>query len=314
MSRFLFYIFVVYLKLVYAKSGFLDNAATANADFTPCSQNTSTATLRIVLVIDTSTNMGSTNLRQIGLSLSSELSEYTISNKTLDTVCADTYCWNASNSVSYNSNVAIVTYSDTYTLVGDFSDFASNADVNSALLSLKPSSSNSVNGLIGALKLAYNLSDVSDPVPFKKSLAVLWFPASVKNLTLFEVAIGGRTAMYREELVAVNYNPNDRNLTNMLNQLEIPYIFNKTQPNIYDNIHWALLQLNCHCGFNVEFQPKVYNKKINQWEKTADCFIFKVTKEDTKFCQNHPEIAIDSDVKFSAMQEAGHGKGCTKGL
>lgn len=48
--------------------------------------------------------------------------------------------------------------------------------------------------------------------------------------------------MYREELVAVNYNPNDRNLTNMLNQLEIPYIFNKTQPNIYDHIHWALLQ------------------------------------------------------------------------
>uniref|UniRef100_A0A914EI52 VWFA domain-containing protein n=1 Tax=Acrobeloides nanus TaxID=290746 RepID=A0A914EI52_9BILA len=83
--------------------------------------------------------MGASNLRQLSLSLSSEFSQIPIGPN--------------------STRIAIITYSDTATVVADLRELNSSADVSKALLSLKVSNSSSAAGINDAMLFAHGVAD-----------------------------------------------------------------------------------------------------------------------------------------------------------
>lgn len=88
---------------------------------TPCANNVSSAWLDIILLIDTSSNMGDANVKRITTSMASEFSKWSLST----------------GDVLYTSRIAVITYASYYHVVGYLDTYSSSAQLASALLSIK---------------------------------------------------------------------------------------------------------------------------------------------------------------------------------
>uniref|UniRef100_A0A914DKP7 VWFA domain-containing protein n=1 Tax=Acrobeloides nanus TaxID=290746 RepID=A0A914DKP7_9BILA len=102
---------------------------------TLCSSNVTNAYVDIYLVFDLSSNTDANKLRQVTLSLASELSKLQIAQ------------YNDQGEVWHRSRVSIITYASTANLVGNITQYNSLSEVTSALLSLQVSNDPSTYGL-----------------------------------------------------------------------------------------------------------------------------------------------------------------------
>uniref|UniRef100_A0A914D495 VWFA domain-containing protein n=1 Tax=Acrobeloides nanus TaxID=290746 RepID=A0A914D495_9BILA len=102
-------------------------------DNPPCATNASTAFVDVILVIDTSINMGSSNLRKIGNTVSLILSKFTIGNM-------------VDIRQGYrNTRVAVVTYDATAKIVANYTDINSISDLTNVLNGVSASNSQQAN-------------------------------------------------------------------------------------------------------------------------------------------------------------------------
>uniref|UniRef100_A0A914C8B0 VWFA domain-containing protein n=1 Tax=Acrobeloides nanus TaxID=290746 RepID=A0A914C8B0_9BILA len=98
-----------------------------------CSTNASTAYLDIILMIDTSANMGSINLRKISTTMSLIMPKFTIGNN-----------WNISQGYR-NTRISVVTYDTNAKIVANFTDINSIGDLSNILNTLTASNSQEAN-------------------------------------------------------------------------------------------------------------------------------------------------------------------------
>uniref|UniRef100_A0A914CVU3 VWFA domain-containing protein n=1 Tax=Acrobeloides nanus TaxID=290746 RepID=A0A914CVU3_9BILA len=113
--------------------------------------------------------MGAANLRQIGLSLSSELTTVPIAG--LDD--------------PHTSRVSIITYDETVNVKANFTELNSHADVSNVLLSLKVSNSSSAAGIEDAFWAAETMMidcwiDTNEDCGINRQQAFVFIGASMK--------------------------------------------------------------------------------------------------------------------------------------
>uniref|UniRef100_A0A914ENT4 VWFA domain-containing protein n=1 Tax=Acrobeloides nanus TaxID=290746 RepID=A0A914ENT4_9BILA len=102
-------------------------------DNPPCSTNASSAYIDIILVIDTSLNMGTSNLRKISTTLSLILPKFTIGQQVDITQ-------------GYrNTRIAVVTFDAQATIAANFTDINSIGDLTKLLNGLSSSNSQEAN-------------------------------------------------------------------------------------------------------------------------------------------------------------------------
>uniref|UniRef100_A0A914CT56 VWFA domain-containing protein n=1 Tax=Acrobeloides nanus TaxID=290746 RepID=A0A914CT56_9BILA len=102
-------------------------------DTPPCSTNASSAYVDIILVIDTSANMGTANLRKISTTLLLVLSKFTIGQQ-----------YDITQGFR-NTRIAVVTYGSQATIAANYTDINSFNDLSTVLNSLSASNSQDAN-------------------------------------------------------------------------------------------------------------------------------------------------------------------------
>uniref|UniRef100_A0A914CCV5 VWFA domain-containing protein n=1 Tax=Acrobeloides nanus TaxID=290746 RepID=A0A914CCV5_9BILA len=102
-------------------------------DAPPCSMNASSAYVDIILVIDTSANMGTANLRKISTTLSLVLPKFTIGQQ-IDITQG-----------FRNTRIAVVTYGSQATIAANYIDINSVNDLSNVLTGLSASNSQEAN-------------------------------------------------------------------------------------------------------------------------------------------------------------------------
>ena len=98
-----------------------------------CSTNASAAWVDVVLLIDTSSNMGSANLRKISTVVSLVMSKFTIGNRA-----------NISAG-EHNTRVAVITYDHEARIVANFTDINSLGDLSTVLNKIQVSNTANAN-------------------------------------------------------------------------------------------------------------------------------------------------------------------------
>uniref|UniRef100_A0A914CFY9 Uncharacterized protein n=1 Tax=Acrobeloides nanus TaxID=290746 RepID=A0A914CFY9_9BILA len=238
------------------------NVADFNYVATPCSSNTSSAWLDIILLIDNSATMGNASLRQIGLSLSSEFSQYTIGPYG-----------------SSASRVAIVTYNAGANLIGDFNALSTIQKITAALTSIRQTNVVQIEyGLYDALEIARDMAQLAyeqctsengfyhQPNP----AAVVLFGAQAPFVdSIDKITQVANQLKSWANLITVNYNVNSVDLTNFLNSIATPYMNLSVSKTLYDDLEFNLMQTNCFCDFGP--QLSAFDPVKNRVVKYAEC-------------------------------------------
>uniref|UniRef100_A0A914EF55 C-type lectin n=1 Tax=Acrobeloides nanus TaxID=290746 RepID=A0A914EF55_9BILA len=255
---------------------------------TPCATDTKKAWLDIAIVLDVSTTMGAANVKQIGLSLASELSNYAFG--TYDQL--------------FTSRVGIITYTSQANVIGDFYQWNNFTEISSALVSLKASTNDSsAKGLTNAMKQALKwigLDEDGDSSSFREPIVIL-IAASLKDVNV-QVLQNQSQNLNVRNLITVNWNPSDANLTKVLNEIAAPsFNVSKSDKTVYADISWALLQANCFC---ITAQLSVYDKAKKRIQKYADCYLLnqwdgiEPTRTAMEMCdEGYWNVAITSNIK-----------------
>uniref|UniRef100_A0A914EKF4 VWFA domain-containing protein n=1 Tax=Acrobeloides nanus TaxID=290746 RepID=A0A914EKF4_9BILA len=235
---------------------------------TLCSSNVTNAYVDIYLIFDLSSNTDANKLRQITLSLASELSQLQIAQ------------YNDQGQVWHRSRVSIITYASTSNAVGNITTYNSLSDVTSALLSLKVSNDSSTNGLNAALQLAYIMNQMTlSNIGWHRNPLYIIFSSSINGMdTALITKYTNFNACWFNfkscagSLSTVNMNPKDSALTSFLSSFMTPSMnFSATDPNLYKNLEWAISQANCECG---TYQNFAFDTTTQRWTLYADCYDF----------------------------------------
>uniref|UniRef100_A0A914DBL2 C-type lectin n=1 Tax=Acrobeloides nanus TaxID=290746 RepID=A0A914DBL2_9BILA len=272
------------------------------SDNAQCSTNASSAYFDVILVIDTSVNMGASNLRKISTTLSLSLSKFPIGNQ-IDIAQGQR-----------NVRIAVVTFDNQATIVANYSDINSVNDLTRILNGVTASNmqgGNLAEGLNKAFYIQTNCTDVltngcAEGFYYMRPTAMLIFAAYVDPSGVQNVTELVNIADFFDDgtPITVNFNTANQGLTNMLNMITFnPYVnasmynFMGSSGTLTRDLEWAMLQANCYCGDDWGTNTYHFNTTLNRWQKNAECMILSmsdsaVTTNVTQLCADvdHPEI------------------------
>uniref|UniRef100_A0A914CVC0 VWFA domain-containing protein n=1 Tax=Acrobeloides nanus TaxID=290746 RepID=A0A914CVC0_9BILA len=190
-----------------------------------CSTTPSTANLDIVMLIDISANMGASNLRQLGLSFASELSQFNIGQ---------------------NTRVSLITFADIYNIVGDLNNFTNSNQLASALFGLKVSNTTSVEALPISMIKASDLLCSAAAENSNRSPVVLVLTSSLNQIYVSDMLYIVQYELSTYTRITVNYNASDTNLASVLAKVASPADnFTSNDASLYNKIQNAFLQATC---------------------------------------------------------------------
>uniref|UniRef100_A0A914EHK8 Uncharacterized protein n=1 Tax=Acrobeloides nanus TaxID=290746 RepID=A0A914EHK8_9BILA len=171
-----------------------------------CSTNSSTAYVDVILVIDTSANMGNSNLRKISTTLALVLSKFSIGNQ-------------ADISQGYrNTRVAVVTYDTQSTIAANFTDINSVNDVSAILNGLTASNTQQANLFEGIAKAFYlrtnctTFYNCSISYYYLRPTAMIVFAAAANSVGLQDIPMIIEETDFFDDgtLITVNFNTADQ--------------------------------------------------------------------------------------------------------
>uniref|UniRef100_A0A914EI50 C-type lectin n=1 Tax=Acrobeloides nanus TaxID=290746 RepID=A0A914EI50_9BILA len=221
------------------------NSVYTPSDNSQCSMNASSAYFDLILVIDTSVNIGASNLRKISTTLSLSLSKFPIGNQ-VDIAQSQR-----------NVRIAAVTFDNQATIVANFSDINSVSDLTRILNGITISNTqggNLTEGLNKAFYIQTNCTDVStctESYYYMRPTAMIIFtayvdPASVQDVT----ALASTLDIYDDGTpISVNFNTANQDVTNLLNKITFNeyvnasmYNFTGSSSTLTRDLEWAMLQ------------------------------------------------------------------------
>uniref|UniRef100_A0A914CYB5 VWFA domain-containing protein n=1 Tax=Acrobeloides nanus TaxID=290746 RepID=A0A914CYB5_9BILA len=271
----LFVVFSIFLVAIYGLpfSGLNRLPETSPSDKPPCNADASNAYLDILLMIDTSSNMGSSNLKKISTTMALISSKFTIGQQT-------------DYSTTKNTRVAVITYADQATITANFTNINSANDLVNVLNGISVSNTKQAN-LTDAFVKAYTVianctlpdDDFCPPFAYPlRPVATILFAATSNGVDLDGVDhfINVEAAFEYQTIITVNFNSADQTLTKILNNMTYNYQVNASMYNyqsssgsLTQNLQWALLQVNCFCRDADNFV--YFDTTINQYSKVAQC-------------------------------------------
>uniref|UniRef100_A0A914C8L9 C-type LECtin n=1 Tax=Acrobeloides nanus TaxID=290746 RepID=A0A914C8L9_9BILA len=264
-----------------------------------CSTNASTAYLDIILIIDTSANMGSVNLRKISTTMSLIMPKFTIGNN-----------WDLSQGYR-NTRISVVTYDTNATIVANFTDINSIGDLNNILNTLTASNSQEANFAFSKAYLAKTgctslEHDCADPISIRPTAFVV-FAAVANSPDLQQIPQLFSDLDFYETgaLITVNFNTTDQTLTNFLQNITHNYFANASMYNftassntLTKDLEWALLQANCYCADFFGTNAIYFDPTNNRYTRYAECMILGTWEG-----QGYPNDTIDM-CSWSQYQKA----------
>uniref|UniRef100_A0A914CZT8 VWFA domain-containing protein n=1 Tax=Acrobeloides nanus TaxID=290746 RepID=A0A914CZT8_9BILA len=214
-----------------------------------CSTNASAAWVDVVLLIDTSSNMGSANLRKISTVISLVMSKFTIGNRA-----------NISAG-EHNTRVAVITYDHIARIVANFTDINSLGDLSTVLNNIQVSNTADAN-LYDAFEQQVKCTEPyftngSCPVPtadldIDRPTAYVVFASNLDSpaINRYISDVAPTNDGVTSTVITINFNHLDDYLTAVLNDLSVyPFLTNVTMYNFLGNsnslandLSWALTQ------------------------------------------------------------------------
>uniref|UniRef100_A0A914EF11 C-type lectin n=1 Tax=Acrobeloides nanus TaxID=290746 RepID=A0A914EF11_9BILA len=201
-----------------------------------CSMNASAAWVDVVLLIDTSSNMGSANLRKISTVISLVMSKFTIGNRA-----------NISAG-EHNTRVAVITYDREARIVANFTDINSLGDLSTVLNKIQVSNTADANLYDPAInRYISDVAPLNDGVT--SAVITINFNPSDEQLTT--------------TLNSLSNYPFLPNVT--------MYNFLGNSNSLATDLSWALTQANCYCKFDDGIPLVLIDKSKNRYSRYAKC-------------------------------------------
>uniref|UniRef100_A0A914D7U5 VWFA domain-containing protein n=1 Tax=Acrobeloides nanus TaxID=290746 RepID=A0A914D7U5_9BILA len=209
-----------------------------------CSMDALSAYLDVILLIDTSNNMGSSNLQQIANITSSILQKFPIGNQPAIQ--------------ARNTRVAVVTYDTQATIVANYTNINSIGDVSNLLNGLSVSTHSDVNIYDAFVKANYIMNSCTDIGsincsfnPYNRPEAIVLFASAIgsTNTTNLINLVIDEAFFDTATVITANFNQQDTALTTILNNITYNIYVNTSMYNLNGNstsfkedLEWAILQ------------------------------------------------------------------------
>uniref|UniRef100_A0A914DPC5 VWFA domain-containing protein n=1 Tax=Acrobeloides nanus TaxID=290746 RepID=A0A914DPC5_9BILA len=209
-----------------------------------CSMDALSAYLDVILLIDTSNNMGSSNLQQIANITSSILQKFSIGNQPAIQ--------------ARNTRVAVVTYDTQATIVANYTNINSIGDVSNLLNGLSVSTHSDVNIYDAFVKANYIMNSCTDIGsincsfnPYNRPEAIVLFASAIgsTNTTNLINLVIDEAFFDTATVITANFNQQDTALTTILNNITYNIYVNTSMYNLNGNstsfkedLEWAILQ------------------------------------------------------------------------
>jgi hypothetical protein len=227
-----------------------------NAIGLPCSNDTTKAWLDIAFVIDTSTAMSKTALKQLAGDISTYMQDFTFAQKGDHTVRAAIIGY-ASNVTTYYNLIDTTNYDDFVDALFNLADYGNSDD--------------SGGNVQGALQQAYKLL-TSQPSQRKQLIALI---AAAYNSEGFQGA--DLTASIIKQngicIVVINFESSQGVLSTALQNISCPgYYYISKDSDLNVKFPYALTQLNCICPPG-SLQFREYNIAWKNYTNYADCLL-----------------------------------------
>uniref|UniRef100_A0A914CQ10 VWFA domain-containing protein n=1 Tax=Acrobeloides nanus TaxID=290746 RepID=A0A914CQ10_9BILA len=220
----------------------------------PCSTNASETWVDVVLLIDNSVNMGSSNLRKISTLTSLVMSKFPIGTNP-----------NVTQGV-HNTRVGVIAYNYKASIVAGFDDIKNLNDLAQVLNGIQLSSHKEAN-LYDAI-IQSNFLEAPCTVNFCVSTyrpTVMIFFAAASNVDAnSQIVHSNLIDTVTTTIITVNFNSADSNITSLLNTLTFNYFVNTSMYNYSSN---------CYCIDHTGYPLILYDSANNRYTRYAECMI-----------------------------------------